>query len=71
MTVKELRDLLGTFRDDVEILISSDEEGNMFKYLEDVGEFKFTNQYGDIEVYNIDEEVDADSDPEKCIVIWT
>ena len=72
MTVKELREQLATFQDDVPVVLSRDEEGNGFHELADVAFSAFIRDDGRIEVLSAEDEEDEDApSPEgMCVVLW-
>ena len=66
MTVKELRELLLQAPDDLEVIISKDAEGNLFKPVAELGFGTYqpaTTWYGDFETSHVKEEWTA-------ICIW-
>lgn len=70
MKASELIQRLTSFPGDPEVVIAKDEEGNGFKYLEDV-EYSAIEKYHDyeVEVIHPDDEED-DVEYERAIVLW-
>lgn len=81
MKVSELREMIKNWDDDLDILISSDEEGNGFADFADVTVgMGYINDCGDIEIHYLeltpemeeggytDEDVRTNAKP--CIIFW-
>ena len=80
MNVKELKETLANYPDDMLVVMSSDEEGNGFNELYDVAESMwFDHGYGDGQTYVLDkyigtlgytEEDRAPSGAVPALVLW-
>lgn len=80
MTVKELREILANYPDDMKIVMSSDEEGNSFSPLYDCAESMYTDGKWDggqiyvkdeyIGTMGYTEEDRAPEGAEKVLVLW-
>lgn len=74
MTVKELREKLTNLPDDMEVVMSKDEEGNDFKYLYETEVAHTTIDGRGIEVMHPDDYEDLDEEDKKltveCFVLW-
>lgn len=69
MTVKELKEILKDLPDNMEVILSRDEEGNAFHPLAGTGVSPCTiNDYG-IDVYSDDDEL-AEGLTHHCLVLW-
>lgn len=67
MNVGQLKKMLKWVKDDTEIVLSCDEEGNRFNYLVDAEPGLFNEQAH--EVYNLDEE-ELDLPIKEVLVLW-